>query len=150
MARRLLLVLALLAALSLTVACSSGDDDDDGGDDGGNGTATTEPTDDGGNGGGDVAFDISMTDTDYAPSELTVPTGSTVTLNLTNDGAAIHNLRIAGADNDYDTDDDAVSDPDLVAAGEVATVEWVAPDEAGVIDFRCDFHPDLGGTITVE
>ena len=149
MARKLLLVLALLAALLLTAACSGGDDDD-GGDDGGGETPTTEPTDDGGNGGGDVEFDLSMTDTDYDPEALTVAAGATLTLNITNDGAAIHNLRIAGADNDYDTDDDAVSDPDIVSAGETADLEWVAPDEAAVIDFRCDFHPDLVGTVTVE
>lgn len=145
MARKLLLVLALLAALSLTAACGSGDDDD-GGDDGGNGT---EPTDAGGN-GGDVEFDFSITDTGYDPPDLTVAAGSKLTLNITNDGAAIHNLRIAGADNEYNTDDDAVSDPDIISAGETATLEWVAPDEAGVIDFWCDFHPDLVGTVTVE
>jgi plastocyanin len=60
-------------------------------------------------------------------------------------------MRIAGADNVFNSDDDAVSDPDLVAAGDTATVEWTAPDEAGEYDFYCDFHTtDMIGTITVE
>lgn len=152
----LLLLVALGSLLSLSAACSGDDDDDDGGDDGG-ATATESADgddDDGGDddgGGGDATLDVIMGDNTFDPKELTVTAGSSVTLNLTNEGAAIHNLRIAGADNEYDNHDDGVSDPEIVSAGETATVEWVAPDEAGTIDFRCDFHPtDMVGTITVE
>jgi plastocyanin len=147
----LLLTLGLVSLLALAIACS-GDDDDDGGDDDG-GEPTPAETDDG-NGdddGGSETFDISMTDNAFDPTELTVPAGATVTVNLTNDGAAIHNMRIAGADNEFDNDDDAVSDPDIVNGGDPATIDWTAPDTAGEIDFRCDFHPtDMVGTITVE
>ncbi|MEO6196893.1 MAG: plastocyanin/azurin family copper-binding protein, partial [Dehalococcoidia bacterium] len=85
------------------------------------------------------------------PDAITVGVGDTASFGITNDGAAIHNMRIAGADNEYNTDDDAVSDPDIVPGGDTATLSWDAPAEAGEIDFRCDFHAtDMVGTITVQ
>jgi plastocyanin len=92
-----------------------------------------------------------MGDNFFDPESVTLTAGASTTFSITNDGAAIHNLRIAGADAEYDTDDDAVSDPDIVPGGEAATLSWDAPSEAGEIPFRCDFHPtDMVGTITVE
>jgi plastocyanin len=145
-----LLALALSALLVLSLACGGDDDDDDGGDD--NGASATETDDgNGGNGGGEETFDVSMGDNFFEPNEFTVAPGSTLTFNLTNDGTAIHNMRIFGEDNESGNDDDAVSDPDLVMAGESATLEWTAPDEPGVYDFYCDYHTtDMTGTITVE
>lgn len=154
-----LLALALASLLAMSFAC--GGDDDDGGDDGGETAAPTTPADNGdddddGDDDGDddddeVTFDVSMGDNFYEPNEFTVPAGATVTFNLSNDGAAIHNMRVAGADNEFNTDDDAVSEPALVPGGETATVTWTAPDEPGTIDLLCDFHPtDMTGTITVE
>lgn len=82
---------------------------------------------------------------------IPVGAGDTLTIDLTNDGASIHNMRIAGEDGDYNTDDDAVSDPDLVTGGGTATIEWTAPDAPGEFNYQCDFHPtDMKGVITVE
>lgn len=141
-----LLALALSALLVVSFACGGGDED------GGGTTAATTPSGTGNGGDGDeVSFDVSMTDNAFDPTEFTVPAGATVTFSITNDGAAIHNMRIAGTDNEYNNDDDGVSDPDLVNGGDTATLEWTAPDESGEIDFQCDFHPtDMLGTITVE
>jgi plastocyanin len=158
MHRRFLFAVLALAALSLAaVGCGGDDDEGNGGDNGGatDEPAATTPADgngdgDGNGGGGEVDFDVSMTDNTYDPSEFTVPAGSEVTFALTNDGTAIHNMRIAGEDNEFNTDDDATSDL-TVAAGATSEVEWTAPDEPGVYDFQCDFHlPDMAGTITVE
>jgi plastocyanin/heme-degrading monooxygenase HmoA len=103
---------------------------------------------DGGAGG---AIAVSMTDNKFDPAELEVGAGAAVTLNITNDGSAIHNMRIAGPDGNYNTDDDAVSDPNLVTGGSEAVIEWTAPDTAGEIKFQCDFHPtEMLGTITVQ
>lgn len=94
---------------------------------------------------------VSMSDNFFDPNEITTAAGSDVTFDLTNNGAAIHNMRIAGEDGEYNTDDDAVSDPELMTAGQTGTLEWTAPSAAGEIIFRCDFHPtDMIGTITVE
>lgn len=82
---------------------------------------------------------------------FTVATGDTLTIELTNGGTAIHNMRIAGEDNQYNSDDDAVSDPALVSGGGTATIEWTAPDSPATIDYQCDFHPtDMLGTIEVQ
>jgi plastocyanin len=153
----LLLTLGIVALLAVSLACGGGGDDDDGGDDGDDGVtpAATEPADDdGGDGdgdGGETTVDVSMGDNFFEPKDIPVPAGATVTFNLTNDGTAIHNMRVAGADNELNTDDDAVSEPSLFNAGDAGTIEWTAPDEPGVIDFQCDFHTtDMTGTITVE
>ena len=130
----LILSIALLAA-----ACSGGGDDD-------------------GDNAGPVSFDISQGDTIepevtnfFELNEFTVSPGQEVTFNITNDGVAIHNMRVDGGDGEYDTDDDTVSDPDLFQAGDTGTLVWTAPDEAGEIIFRCDFHPlEMVGTISVE
>ncbi len=82
---------------------------------------------------------------------LRVKAGSTVTIRLTNKGTAIHNMRIAGEDNTYNNKDDAVSDPQLVTAGQSAKLEWKAPSKTGDYNYQCDFHPtDMKGIITVE
>lgn len=150
---RLALLVSVLALAAVFAAAACGDDDDD--DDTNGPTPTEAPDDNGDNGdngnGGEVTFDVSMGDNFFDPNEFTVEEGATITFNITNDGAAIHNMRIAGADNEYNTDDDAVSDPELMTGGQEGTLVWTAPNESGVYDFLCDFHPtDMVGTITVE
>ncbi|HSP55611.1 MAG TPA: cupredoxin domain-containing protein [Dehalococcoidia bacterium] len=82
---------------------------------------------------------------------LTVPAGKTITINIKNIGTAIHNMRFVGDDNKYDNNDDSVSNPALVSAGQSATLTFTAPDKAGTYDFRCDFHPtDSVGKIKVS
>jgi len=94
---------------------------------------------------------VVMKDNIFEPAELTVKAGASVAFDLKNEGVAIHNMRIAGPDGSYNTDDDAVSDPQLVNAGGTATLDWTAPDQPGEIKFQCDFHqPAMAGTITVE
>jgi plastocyanin/mono/diheme cytochrome c family protein len=81
---------------------------------------------------------------------LQVAAGGTVSFNVTNDGAAIHNLRTTGQDGEFDTDDDVVSDPDVVSGGATATAE-VTFAAAGSQKYRCDFHPvEMIGDITVQ
>ena len=81
---------------------------------------------------------------------FTLSAGNTAALTLPNAGSNIHNMRTAGADGEYDTDDDQVSDPDLVAGGEGAQIE-ISFATAGTYAYRCDFHPtDMAGEITVQ
>ena len=95
---------------------------------------------------------VVMKDNLFEPAGLTVKAGASVTFDLKNDGVAIHNMRVAGPDGSYNSDDDAVSDPQLVNAGGTATLDWTAPDQPGEIKFQCDFHVAVGmiGTITVQ
>ena len=95
-------------------------------------------------------LEIVMGDNFFDPDVITVVSGEETTIALVNEGAAIHNLRIAGPDGDYDTDDDTVSDPDTIRGGQEGTVTWT-PEAPGEQDFRCDFHPtEMTGTITIQ
>jgi plastocyanin/mono/diheme cytochrome c family protein len=81
---------------------------------------------------------------------LSVAAGATVTINLTNAGAAIHNMRTAGADSEFDNADDHVSEPDVVPGGATAVLQF-SFDAAGTYQYRCDFHPvDMAGEIVVQ
>ena len=136
----LILSIALLAA-----ACSGGGDGD------GETPAADETSADGIDNAGPVSFDISLGDNFFEANEFTLSAGQEVTFNITNNGSAVHNMRVDGGDGEYDTDDDTVSDPELFQAGDTGTLVWTAPDETGTIIFRCDFHPtEMIGTISVE
>ena len=145
-AAAILVALSVLALLALASACG---DDDDGG---GGPTATPADT----TADGESEFDVSMGDNFYEIDGEQNPIiglapGAEVTFNLTNDGTAIHNMRVAGEDNSFNTSDDAVSDPELMSAGETGTLTWTAPPEPGDHAYRCDFHPDdMKSTISVE
>lgn len=80
---------------------------------------------------------------------LEVKAGQKITVSLVNIGQAIHNGRTSGSDNEFLTDDDHVSDPDIVSPGQEATLEF-SFDQPGTYQYRCDFHPvDMKGTIVV-
>ncbi len=136
--------LLVLTVTLLALACSGGDGDTtpDAGD------AHTD---------GDGNFNVSMNDDGAAgnnrfePNEFTVSAGQQVTFNLTNDGTLPHNMRVDGGDGSYFTDDDTVSDSEVIQPAETSTLTWTAPDQPGTFIFQCDLHPvDMTGTITVE
>jgi len=81
---------------------------------------------------------------------LLVAAGDTVTINLSNVGTAIHNMRIASLDGEYMTDDDFVSDPDTIVGGESGVIEF-SFDDPGAYLYQCDFHTNqMLGEITVQ
>ena len=145
-ARVIVVTLTLATVLALAYAC--------GGDDGT--SESPEPTLAGGTGSGGSevkteVFDVTMGDNFFDPAEVTVSGGALAKINLVNVGTAIHNMRISGADKEYNTTDDAVSDPPLVNGGEPAALRWNAPSIGGSFAFRCDFHPEImAGTISAE
>lgn len=127
----------LLVAVVVVVSLACGGDDDNGGE-----PAASFPAG-GGDGDGEEVekFDVSFGDNTVEPAEFTVSGGVVAEFSINNTGVAIHNMRIAGADNEFANEDDVVSDPTLVNGGETATLEWFAPTAGGTYDFRCDFHP---------
>ena len=156
-------IVAPLAACLLILALACGGDDDNGNGDGNGATATAAPHDDLGEQPDatqdvetqvteavDGVVETTMEDNLFTRNNLKVPLSETTTIQLVNDGVAPHNLRIAGPDGEWSTDDDTVSDPELVTAGLSAVVEFT-PTIAGTYTFRCDFHPlEQGGVIVVE
>lgn len=80
---------------------------------------------------------------------LQIAAGSTVTLNLKNDGAAIHNMRTTGEDGEYQSDDDHESEPLAIGSGASGSVE-ITFATAGTYQYQCDFHPaDMKGEVIV-
>lgn len=142
--------LLVAMAAGFTGAFLATDDDSEGSSDA-NETPTAAPSD------GETPpptgdnFAVSMGDDFFDPTEYTVASGATVTFEITNNGAGTHNMRIAGPDGEYQTDDDAVSDPLVFSAGDTGTIVWEVPASPGAITFHCDFHPaEMTGTITVQ
>jgi plastocyanin len=80
---------------------------------------------------------------------LQIASGATVKVTVKNNGAAVHNLRTTGADGKFGTDDDQVTDPLAVPAGNTGAVE-ISFDKPGTYQYQCQFHPvDMSGEITV-
>ena len=100
--------------------------------------------------GASATLDITVGDNFYKPNEFRVRAGQRVTLNVTNEGQAVHTVRLAGPDGQYETDDDTTVDPPMIKPGQTVVLVWAAPTEPGAYDFRCDYHPEETGTITVE
>jgi plastocyanin len=98
----------------------------------------------------DGVIETEMGDNFFVQNNLRVALGESVTIRAINDGQAIHNLRVAGVDGEWETDDDFVTDPEIIRAGESGDVVFT-PEVAGAYTFRCDFHPtEMGGVIVVE
>ncbi len=139
---RFAFALAALTAVPIVVGLACGGSDDG---------KTSAPA-----GGGPASFELTMGDNFFDLKGTHNPTlqiaaGATVEIKLTNKGNAIHNLRFAGADNQYNNSDDAVSDPNPVQAGQAAVIKFTAPKQPGTYKFQCDFHPaDSKGEITVK
>ena len=99
----------------------------------------------------DTEFELTMTDNVFSQTEFTVKAGDKFRFNLTNAGPTfVHNLRVAGPDGEFDTDDDLVSDPQSQRVG--VPGELVGQiDKKGTYAFRDDFHPtEMTGTLVVE
>jgi len=114
----------------------------------GGGTSETAPPTEGQPPSGQV-IDVSMGDNFFGANELTISAGQPVTISLKNDGRFVHNLRIAGADGQYDTSDDLVSEPDVMKSGDEGSL--TVSLEQGLYVFRCDFHPiEMVGQIAAQ
>ncbi len=78
-----------------------------------------------------------------------VKVGDPITVQLANGGSSPHDMRTSGADAEFDSDDDTVSNPDLIPGGGTGTLTF-SFTQPGTYSYRCDFHPDLmKGEITV-
>jgi plastocyanin len=105
-----------------------------------NATATPVPA--------DLSLDISVSDTAFEPAALSVEAGKTFSVKVTNTGAFVHKLRIAGADGEFETEDDIVGG--LVDPGGSGELSGKI-DAAGSYPFRDDFRPtQIQGTLTVQ
>ncbi len=98
----------------------------------------------------DGVIEVTIQGAAFRGNKLRVPVAQTVTIDVTNKDGQVHNLRIAGFDGQYQTEDDAVSDPDPIAANGSGSLQF-APAVPGVYTFHCDYHPgSMGGVVVVE
>ena len=93
---------------------------------------------------------------DATAPEIVVAAGQEITLEITNDGRALHNMHIGDTSGNYEIDFCAVgdpepcSDPDAMLGGDTGSITFRL-DEPGTYSFRCDLHPfEMVGTIRVE
>jgi plastocyanin len=97
----------------------------------------------------DGVIEVSIADTLFVQNYLHVPLGESVTIRVTNNDQIPHSLRLAGLDGQFDTEDDAVTNPAQINGGSVGELTF-APEAAGAYTFRCDIHPlQMGGQIVV-
>ncbi len=154
----------VLAAVAVTFVLAFIIGTDDGGIEGGEAsedgspTPQASPTEDGSPPAGNL---IVMGDNFFEfegerEPTIAVAQGEEVTVDLTNDGLAVHNMPIAGSDNEYAVNfcegggEEPCSDPELFTGGDAGSITF-SFDEAGSFVFRCDFHPtEMVGTFTVE
>ena len=98
---------------------------------------------------GDQTAAVTITDGKFDPGTIAITAGKSFTINLTNNGSFVHNLRIDGPDHQFGTDDDIVS-PDITTAGGTGSTPANTLD-AGAYQFRDDFNPTtMTGTLTVQ
>ena len=99
------------------------------------------------------AVEITMTDNKFDHTELSVAANTAVTIPLTNKGAAIHNVHVAGATFSATfctaAGPEPCSNPTRLAGGATGTISFNLP--AGTYQFRCDYHTsEMKGTLTVK
>jgi nitrite reductase (NO-forming) len=85
--------------------------------------------------GGPDAVDLTMQDLQFSPDSLDLSAGSTVEVQLTNDGDQAHNFTI----------DDLDLSSGTIDPGKVVTVTFTVP--TGTTQFVCTFHPGMDGQI---
>jgi plastocyanin len=141
MTKLLALIVACLV-LGLVVAGCGGDDDDDGG--GGGASTSEQPAGDGGGGGGGGGggTQVSMKNIQFAPKDITVKAGETIT--FTNDEAVPHDVhKTAGPGDDF------ASGP--TGGMQEGDTFKLTLDKPGKYEFVCDVHaPGMAGSITVK
>lgn len=96
-------------------------------------------------------IEVEISGARFLENNLQMPLGEPVTIRVTNSDGQDHNMRFAGLDATYDTEDDALVAPDPVAPNGGTSELTYAPALPGEYTFRCDFHPgSMGGTVTVQ
>ncbi len=92
-------------------------------------------------------IEVTMLDNIYEPEFVVMDAGTRTKINLHSGGEFAHNLRIAGPDGEYETEDDIVSE-DLLPGEDGSMIFEIEVE--GTYEFRCDFHPAHTGALTVK
>jgi uncharacterized cupredoxin-like copper-binding protein len=86
----------------------------------------------------------------FNPNAFSMKTAETLKVNVKNTGTQSHNLRVKGADQEYETADDFVTWPVIILPGNTGFAV-VRIEQPGQYAFRCDIHRTVQfGTLTVQ
>jgi plastocyanin len=98
----------------------------------------------------DGVVEVTIEGAQFRGNNVRVTFGESVKIDVTNRDAENHNLRIAGFDGEYQTEDDAIVSPNPIEPNGAGSLDFV-PLVAGAYTFRCDYHPGtMGGRVTVQ
>ena len=159
---RLLIIAPFLLLLTLFLAACSGDDDDAGAE-----IVEATPTADTNltvqnqpdpvqppvgtpSTPEESVYEVFVEGAAYYGNTVNVTLGELAIIRVTNNDQLTHNLRLAGLDGQYDTEDDAVTEPAAIEPGSSGELNF-APAIRGAYTFRCDYHPGtMGGQVIVK
>ena len=89
-------------------------------------------------------WDETTTDNKFSTTDIVVPAGQPITVNVDNKGQATHNWDVLGSDGKTTLKDasgkDVVTSPQLLTPGATSAVTFTI-SKPGTYDFRCDVHP---------
>lgn len=89
-------------------------------------------------GGGGNTVNLTAMDFSFSPTQLSVPAGASVTVDLTNSGKTEHSFTLDNGGASVDID-----------AGKTATANFTAP-QSGTLTFHCKYHPtQMTGSISI-
>lgn len=94
--------------------------------------------------GGEVA--VVLTENKFAPNDIKVKAGATVTFVARNQGQAVHNMKVLAQK------EEGKDFTSAATIGPGTDSKFTATfSKKGTYKFQCDYHmPDMSGTITVE
>ena len=93
-----------------------------------------------------VTLSVSMKDTFFSPTKLTVRAGQQVTVTATNDGESLHNWAVVNPNDPSGTHPESP----LLKHGERAQVIFIIA-QPGTYTFHCDVHlKEMTGTLNVQ
>lgn len=130
--RRIVVVIAALAAAGVLAGCGSSSSSGSSGAYGKTSNSTSAPAATGG-----ASETLTAKDFSFSPTAMNLTAGKAVTIKATNDGSVEHNLTIKGLKVNTN-----------LPSGSTKSVT-VTP-KAGTYEFHCEYHPtQMKGTITV-
>jgi plastocyanin len=94
-------------------------------------------------GGASNTIDVTMTDFKFEPNQFTVPAGEEITVNITNNGAVVHNFivmqlgeSVGGSFDDADQANVYWAEVDIQPGGDLQT-SFTSPSEPGEYEIVC-------------
>jgi uncharacterized cupredoxin-like copper-binding protein len=128
--RKTLIIIALVAGLMLT-AC------------GGNSKSAS------------TSLDVTLTDFQFSPNQFTVPAGQEITLNLSNNGAVVHNFVIMKLGQSAGTEFTDADEPNVywqveLAPGGSTKTTFTAPGDPGDYEVVCRTPGHLQAGMTAK